>query len=131
MLQLNSLAIVVAAVAAFVVSSVWYTIFGKTVAVARGEAASDTGRMPVWKLLVELVRSLVVATVLAGLCVKLGASSVAAAMLLGFVLWVGFPLVLWTGAIIWENVPVKLAAIHAGDWLAKLVLVAAIVGVWR
>jgi hypothetical protein len=38
---------------------------------------------------------------------------------------------MWVGAIMWENVPVKLAAIHAGDWLAKTVLIALIVCAWR
>ncbi len=33
--------------------------------------------------------------------------------------------------MLWENVPVKLAAIHAGDWLLKTVLITVIVSVWR
>jgi hypothetical protein len=28
-------------------------------------------------------------------------------------------------------VPVKLASIHAGDWLLKLVVIAIIIGVWQ
>lgn len=52
-------------------------------------------------------------------------------LLLGLALWIGFPLVLWTGAIIWESTSAKLAALHAGDWLAKLLVVAVIVGVWQ
>jgi len=39
--------------------------------------------------------------------------------------------VLWTGALIWENTPWKLAALHGGDWLAKLLAVALIVSVWQ
>jgi hypothetical protein len=31
----------------------------------------------------------------------------------------------------WQGVSLKIAAIHAGDWLAKLVLITAIVGAWR
>jgi hypothetical protein len=38
--------------------------------------------------------------------------------------------VLWTGALIHENTPWKLATIHAGDWLLKLLVVALIVSVW-
>jgi hypothetical protein len=30
----------------------------------------------------------------------------------------------------WEKVPPKLAAIHAGDWLLKLLVIAVIVSVW-
>jgi hypothetical protein len=33
--------------------------------------------------------------------------------------------------VIWEAVPMRIAAAHAGDWLLKLLLVAAIVGAWR
>ena len=42
-------------------------------------------------------------------------------------LWIGFPFVLWTGAVIHESTPVRLAAIHAGDWLVKLLLIGVIV----
>jgi hypothetical protein len=33
--------------------------------------------------------------------------------------------------VIHENTPYKLAAIHAGDWLVKLPVVAVIVSVWQ
>ncbi len=134
MLRMNYLAIVVAALAAFVVSSAWYAVFGEIVSAARaaqGTAAAEMTRPPVWKMLIEFVRSLVVAAVISGLAARVDATRLTNAMLLGLVLWIGFPLVLWIGAIIWENVPLQLAAVHAGDWLVKLVIVAAIVGVWR
>jgi hypothetical protein len=51
-------------------------------------------------------------------------------LLLGLALWIGFPFVLWTGAIIHESAPWRLAAIRADDWLVKLVVVAVIVNVW-
>lgn len=44
---------------------------------------------------------------------------------------IGFPVVLLTGSLIWERVPPALAAIHAGDWLLKLLIIATIVTVWR
>ena len=40
---------------------------------------------------------------------------------------VGFPFVLWTGAVIHENTPISLAALHAGDWWVKLLLIGVIV----
>jgi hypothetical protein len=42
-------------------------------------------------------------------------------------LWVGFPLVLWVGAVVHERTPLKLAAIHGGDWLIKLLAIGVIV----
>ena len=52
-------------------------------------------------------------------------------MLLGLALWIGFSVVLWIGAMIHERTPWRLAAMHAGDWLIKLIAVGAIVAVWH
>ena len=52
-------------------------------------------------------------------------------LVLGAVLWIGFPLVLWTGPIVHERTPVKLAVIHAGDWLVKLLVIGLIVSTWQ
>jgi hypothetical protein len=46
-------------------------------------------------------------------------------------LWVAFPAILLVGSVIWDDVPPRLAAIHAGDWLMKLLLIAVIVGIWQ
>ena len=50
---------------------------------------------------------------------------------LGLLAWVGFPLVILTGSVLHERYPWPLAAIHLGDWLLKLLLVAAVVSAWR
>ena len=60
-----------------------------------------------------------------------GVASLTGGARLGLILWIGFPLVLLTGSIMWEDVPWKLAAIHAGDWLLKILLMTVIVGIWR
>jgi hypothetical protein len=130
MIELNYLAVAVAAVAAFAAAFGYYVVFGGQLAAA-GSAAADTTAFQPWVILVELIRNLVLATVVAGLAVKIGIEDWTTAAVLGIALWVGFPLVLWVGAIVHENVPVRLAAIHAGDWLVKLLVVAVIVGVWR
>lgn len=67
MSDVNYLAIVVATVAAFVMSSVWYTAFGTRLA-ELNDAYADA-KPPAWKVLVELARSLVVASVLVGFAV--------------------------------------------------------------
>jgi hypothetical protein len=36
--------------------------------------------------------------------------------------------VLLTGSVIWEGVPPVTAAVHCGDWLLKLLLVAVVLG---
>jgi hypothetical protein len=95
------------------------------------DAMADMKKVPGWKMLGEFVRSLVVASVLAHFVVLLGAVGWMGAVQLGVWVWIGFPVMILVGSVQWENVPWKLAAIHAGDWLVKLLLMAVILGAWR
>ena len=130
-MEMNYLAIVVAVVLAFVASTVWYIVFGAEREKLLGREGGVVERPPVWMVLVELVRSFVVAYVLAVLFGLVGVAGFIGAVGLGLLMWVGFPVVLLVGSVIWDRVPFKLAAIHAGDWLVKLLLIAIIVGLWR
>ena len=123
-------ALLVATIVVFALSSTYYAVFGRQLAEV-SDAAAAGGQPPPWKLAVELLRSLILAAVLAGLAVQGEIDEWTGGLLLGLALWIGFPLVLWTGAMIWENTPWKLAAIHAGDWLVKLLVVGVIVSVWQ
>ena len=82
-------------------------------------------------MLVEVARSLVLAFVIAYVIGLIADVDWKGAVGIGILLWIGLSAVQWVGAIMWENVPLKMAAIHAGDWLVKLVLISAIVGLWR
>jgi heme/copper-type cytochrome/quinol oxidase subunit 2 len=129
---MNYLAVVVAAVAAFVASSVWYAIFGNAWMELRGidpSTAADA-TTPAWTMLFVFAQSLVVAFMLAYFVVHLGIVDWKGAVRLGALVWV-FPAMILLGSVVHENVPLMLAAIHAGDWLVKLLLMAVIVGVWR
>ena len=131
MRRMNYLAVLAAAVAAFVLSSVWYTIFGSALMELRGvdpATAADTAT-PAWTMLFVIVQSLVVAFVLAYFVVHLGFVDWKGAARLGAMIWV-FPAVILLGSVVHENVPLMLAAIHAGDWLVKLLLMTVILSVW-
>jgi hypothetical protein len=129
--DLNLLAIVVAAIAAVVLSTVYYMALGRQMA-ALHPAYADPGARPApWKVGVELLRSFVLAHVVALIAHWTDTDSVATAVHLALLLWVGFPLVLWIGAMVWERVPGKLALIHLGDWLIKLLVVTTIVAAWH
>jgi hypothetical protein len=121
------LAILVATAAAFALGGLYYGVLGEQLADVSAAAPSPAGT-PAWKLGVELLRCLVLAVVVAALAAGIDADTPLDALLLGLCLWTGFPLVLWVGAVIHENTPLKLAVIHAGDWLVKLLAIAAIVG---
>jgi hypothetical protein len=129
-MELNYLAIVVSAVAAFILSGVWYGVFGGSLAELHPVYA-DSRSTSAKNVIIEVARNLVVAMVLAGLVDQIGIGGWAGAALLGLALWIGIVVVLLTGSVYHEKVPVKLAAIHAGDWLLKLVVIAIIVGVWQ
>jgi hypothetical protein len=122
--------IVVATVAAFVLSSLWYMLFGRRLAAL--SPAYATGVRPSGPVVgLELLRSLVVAAVLAVLATGSGTDTWLQGAGLGLLAWVGFPLVILAGSVLHERYRWQLAAVHLGDWLLKLVLVAAIVSAWR
>jgi hypothetical protein len=129
---MNYLAVLVAAVAAFVTISAWYATFANAWMELRGidsvTAADTTGSA--WTMVFVIVQSLVVAFMLAYFVVHLGIFDLKGAVRLGVLVWV-FPAVILLGSVVHENVPFMLAAIHAGDWLVKLLLMAVILGVWR
>ena len=131
--DLNFLAIAVATVVVLVISTVYYIAWSKQLATLSPAYADveANARPPAWKISVELIRSLVLAAVVAKLSQLLDVVDWTGALQLGLALWVGFPIVLWTGAVMWERVHPRLAAIHAGDWLLKILVIVVIVVLWR
>lgn len=128
--EIDILAVLVATIAAFALGGAYYAVFGERLIEVSDAAAAAEQPAP-WQIAVEFLRCLVLAAVVAGLASEAGIDEWTGGLLLGLALWVGFPLVLWVGAIIHENTPWKLAAIHAGDWLLKLLVVALIASAWQ
>lgn len=92
MLGTNYLAVVVAAVAAFVVSAVWYAAFGNAWMELRGIDPATAAEMgtPAWKMLFVVVQSLTVAFMFAYFVVHLGIVDWKGAVRLGSLI-LGFP----------------------------------------
>lgn len=128
--DIDLLAVLTATAAAFVSSAVYYVVLSDQLAGVSAAAAAAAERPPPWEIGAELLRTLVLTAVVAGLASETGADDWTGGLLLGIALWIGFPLVLWVGAMLHERTPWKLAAIHAGDWLLKLPVVAVVVSVW-
>ena len=128
--EIDLLAVLAATVVAFVLSSSYYVALGDQLATA-SQAAASGDQPPPWTIAGELLRNLVVVAVVAGLASQTGTDDWTGGARLGLALWVGFPLVLWAGALLHERTPWKLAAIHASDWLIKLLVVTVIVSVWQ
>ena len=128
--RVNYLGVVVAAVAAFVSSGLWYSplLLGTQYAQLRG---ADPGAMTPTEILVEFIRTLVVAYVFARVVALLGLRDWKRALRFGMWVWIGFPTMILLGSVAHENVPLPLAAIHAGDWLVKVLILAVVPSVWR
>ena len=133
--HVNLVAVLVTAVAIFVLGWLWYSplLFFNPWMRLRGldpAAAMANAKMPMGKLGIEFARCFILAYVVAGI-VTHGEPNVFGAAHIGLILWVGFPVILLTGSVIWDNVPWKVAAIHAGDWLVKLLVISIIASVWH
>ena len=116
-----------AAVGSVAISTAWYTAWGNRLGRLHPAYAGDN-RPPAWVPPVELARSATVAAGVAALARRTQVAGTGEALALGAGLWTAFPLVLLSGSVVHEKVPWQLAAIHAGDWLLKLLAIAAVVG---
>ena len=119
-------AVALAAGASVVASTAWYGALARQLA-ELDEAYADGSRPPAWVLPLELARSATVATAVAVLARGTGTRGLAGATRLATGLWAAFPVVLLAGSVVHEKVPWRLAAIHGGDWLTKLVLTTSVV----
>jgi hypothetical protein len=136
MVHVTYLPVLVAAVVVFVLGWLWYSplLFFKPWMRLRGldpVAAMAGAKVPAGKLLIELARCLVLAYVIARFVALLGITSWIGALHFGLFLWIGFPVILLAGSVLWDNTPLGVAAIHAGDWLVKLLVIPVIAGVWH
>ena len=136
MVHVNYLHVLVAAVVVFVLGWLWYSplLFFKPWMRLRGMdpvAAMAGAKMPGGKLVVEFARCFILAYVIARLVALLGIASALGAVHFGLSVWIGFPVIVLTGSVLWENTSWKVAAIHAGDWLVKMLVIPLILTLWH
>lgn len=119
-----ALGVVIASAVAFVISAMYYAAAPQTPS-SEPVPQRPTGAV----VLVELLRDLAVAALVGGLLAAADWSGVVAGVLVGLSLWI-LPAVLLAGSVFHEGVPMPRAALHAGDWLAKLAATGAVVGLF-
>jgi hypothetical protein len=125
-------ALAVAAVSALFVGGLWYSplLFGGAWAHLKAGVGASATRAPALEVAGELVRSGVVAFVIARFVLALELS-VRGALALGGGLWLGFHATLLLYSVVHEQMPWSLFGIHAGHGLANDLVIAAIVGAWH
>ena len=128
MFETSLLLITGSALAAFFASFAWYIIFAKQRANVSGVDATRPGPI---KIAGEFVKNIVLAIVVSYFVSSLGIDTWLKMLHLVLILWIGFPALILISSVMYEKVPLKLAAIHAGDWLLKLLLMISILGFWN
>jgi len=144
MVDVQYLAVIVAAIASMVVGYVWYgPLFGKEWATFMGWTAERMEKMKTdpeakRKMMIgyagQFIGSLVMAYVLAHSLVfaayYMKVSGVMGGLQAGLWSWLGFVVPTTIGMVLWEGKPWKLWMIVAGYWLVNLLLMGIIIGSW-
>ena len=129
----NYLAVLVAAIVAFVFGAVWYNILGRQWLLAQGktvEAGQPRGKPPLVQMVVTFVAQLVMAYVLAAIAGHLGndQDTIVNGLHAGLFAWLGF---IATSLIVndqFEGQKLSLTVINGGHWLGVLLIQGAIIG---
>jgi len=135
--NVDILAVIVAAVATFILGIVWYSpvLFAKQWMQAHGytpEKLEEMKKKGVTRAYaVSVLCYLVMAYVLALLASYTQATSLAQGLWLGFLAWLGFAATIGLTANMFSDKPIAVWVVDAGYQLAHLLLMGVIVAVWR
>jgi hypothetical protein len=138
---MNVVAILVAAIAGWLLGAVWYGVLsrpwmlahGKTVEAFKQEQAARKGTPAYWMpFVLSFVADLVMAWVLAGTLGHLGPGQVTLrnGIISAAFLWFGFVITTMAVNNAFGMRKIMLTVIDGGHWLAVLVLMGAIIGAW-
>jgi hypothetical protein len=131
---INYLAVVLAALASWLIGALWYSAFARPWMLALGKTRAElmgpSGKPSPLPFVVAFLAQLVMAWVLAGIVGHLGPGQVTLAngVVSGFFVWLGFVV---TSQVVnhgFSGQRLMLTVIDSGHWLAALVIQGAIIG---
>ena len=135
--MVNYLAILVTAIVAMVIGSLWYgPLFGKLWIKLMGFSDKQVKEMQkqkkkmMWSYLGMFVGSLLTAYVLSYFIGLTGVWTASVGITLALWAWLGFFLPLNAGMMFWDNKSPKLFFLVTAYWLLTLVITGAILGSW-
>jgi uncharacterized protein DUF1761 len=135
--NVNILAVFVAAIVALVLGAFWYSplLFARQWMQAQGYTPEKVEAMKKQRLtrgyLVSLLCYVVMAYVLALLASYTNATSVVQGLWLGFLAWLGFAATIGLIANVFSEKPIAAWVIDAGYQLAYLLIMGAVLALWR
>lgn len=133
-IRLNWVAILVAAIAAFIFEALWFSIFMNEWLAGIGRTKEwlvGTGLNPAVQYATAILCSIVVAVVLTICIQSSGEQTAPRGVLCGAVIWFGFIATSWAKAYIFEVRGFHIYFIYTGYYLIELMLIGAIVGAWK
>ncbi|OGL60163.1 hypothetical protein A2752_02040 [Candidatus Uhrbacteria bacterium RIFCSPHIGHO2_01_FULL_46_23] len=127
-ITVNWIAIVIAAVARFVVGAMWYSpmVFGKQWKETVGSSPSEVPEA----IAVQAVGSLVMAYVLAQIIGHIGATDLWTGAVVGLMMWLGFVASIMLPGVMFEKRPMNFFFIYSGYQLVTMLVMGAIIAVW-
>ena len=125
---INFLAVLVAAVAGWLVGAVWYGVLGRQWMAALGRTEDTRRSIPVTPMIIAFIALIVMATMLAGLIGHLGPVNAERGVVSGVLVWFGFVITTITVGNAFQQRKPMLTIIDGGHWLAVLVVQGAIIG---
>ncbi len=130
----NYLAITLAAVACFLLEAAWYSYFAQAWLDGIGRTAqslTSTGVNPALQYGTALLSAAVMAAVLSVVIQLTGSQTAFRGIKIAALLWLGCVLATWATEYAFEVRTYKLFAVNTGFWLVGMVVMGAIVGVWK
>ena len=130
------LAIVLAAVAAWLFGAVYYGLLGKawlaaqdrTIAQMRAAGAGTGSLRKVFPFVLSFVAEIIIAWMLARLLTYIGPATIRAGAIAGALCWAGFVLTTIAVNNAYAGRRATLTAIDSGHWLGALVIIGAVLG---
>ena len=132
-MKTNYLAVIVAAIAYWLLGAIWYgVVFGEAwMALEHMTAEQARSMNPVLPYVITLVLNVLIAYALAQICIWRNADTLGRGASVGVLLWIGFVGPVTFTTYMYEMRPKELFAINQFYPLAGFVLMGAILGGWK
>jgi hypothetical protein len=130
----NYLAILIAAIACFLLEAGWYSFFLQSWVDGIGRTMvwlMSTGVNPAFQYGTALISAAVIATAISCVTQLTGAQTAWRGIKVAVLLWLGFVFTTFSTEYVFEVRPWSLLGINAGFWLLGMMLMGAIVGAWK
>ena len=130
MVHINCIAVLVAAVGAWVAGAIWYGVLGNAWmgALEKTKEQMGGGKMPVVPMILSFVADVVMAYVLAAAIATRGPVNIKMGACTAAIMWLGFVLTTQVVNNAFAKRKVSLTIIDSGHWLLALLVAGIIIG---